>query len=146
MLLALLLSAINAATVTLCGGTFSVLDCSITPTNPVPGDNVTLHMQYAVPSLITDGTSQLTFTYNFLPLTPVVEPLCSNVPCPLEPGTYFNDTVFSWPDVSGTFTSVMKWTDPSSKLLLCIKISGSSNNLLQISDRAFGAWKTRRAH
>lgn len=114
------------ATVKSCGGTFAVKAVSLNPPNPVAGQQVGLHLEYVVPEpTVTGGTTQYTITYNFIPFQPTVEPLCQNVPCPLSPGAYSNDTLTTWPSgASGSFTSTMKWFDPSSLLLLCIEIAG----------------------
>jgi hypothetical protein len=108
---------------------FGLDKLSISPVNPNPGDSVTLHMQYTVPSgiILTGGTAKYAINYNFLPLQPVIEPLCENVPCPLGPGVYTNDTVTTWPtDVSGTINTQMTWLDTNSTLLLCVLISGKT--------------------
>jgi hypothetical protein len=129
MLLALLLS-VDAASVKDCGSSnalFSISALSLSPTDPMPGDNVTLHLEYNVPSpnTINDGTVSYDITYNFIPFAPSSEPLCMNVPCPLSPGKYTNDTTSKWPTgLTGTIMSVMRWKDLSSRLLLCVQISG----------------------
>jgi hypothetical protein len=129
MLLALLLS-VEAASVKDCGTSnalFSISALSLSPTDPLPGDNVTLHLEYNVPppNTINDGTVSYDITYNFIPFAPSSEPLCMNVPCPLSPGKYTNDTTSKWPTgLSGTIMSVMRWKDLSSRLLLCVQISG----------------------
>ena len=108
---------------------FGVDNLSISPVNPNPGDQITLHMQYTVPygTMITDGTAKYAVNYNFLPLQPVLEPLCENVPCPLGPGVYTNDTITTWPtDVSGTLNTKMSWLDANNTLLLCVLISGKT--------------------
>ena len=126
-----LTSAATAATVSSCGGAFTVMAASLKPTDPVAGQEVGLHLEYSVPSpiIVTGGTSEMAFTYNFIPFQPTSEPLCQDVPCPLGPGTYSNDTVSVWPSgLSGSFTSTMKWFDPASTLLLCLKITGKLQN------------------
>ena len=106
---------------------FKVNAVTLAPSVPVPGQNVTLHLDYTVPSgmVVTDGLATYATTYNFIPLTPTTEPLCANVPCPLSSGTYANDTTTLWPTgLSGTLVSRMSWADSTNAPLLCIEISG----------------------
>lgn len=107
-----------------CGGSMTINAVSVTPRVPVAGEPITLHLEYYVPVTVTDGTSETSITYSFIPLAPTVEPLCSNVPCPLEPGAYKNDTVTTWPSgVSGNVAITTKWFDPANTLLLCFKLT-----------------------
>ena len=128
-LLALALST-QAITVSDCGKgatAFTLGPMSVTPSTPVAGDNVTLIYQYTVPAgmVVTDGISKYSVTYNFIPFSPTIEPLCKNIPCPLSSGTYTNTSTTTWPSgLSGTLTSQIAWQDQNSKPLLCISISG----------------------
>ena len=124
----LILSTAAAATVKDCGAgksVFSILAVAITPIDPVPGENVTLHLEYSVPAgtTVTDGTSQYDVTYNFIPFSPTVEPLCYDIPCPLGPGIYSNDTISQWPTgLSGTVVTKLTWFDLVKNVLLCLSI------------------------
>jgi hypothetical protein len=130
-LLALLAVAQSFAdpTVKDCGGgktRFSLNAVSLSPKNPAPNEAVTLHLEYTVPSgtLVTGGEAKYSATYNFIPLTPTIEPLCSNVPCPLGPGRYMNNTVSLWPSgLTGSLTTTLRWSDELANPLLCISIS-----------------------
>ena len=104
---------------------FTVDSVSLTPLTPVPAENATIHLTYTVPIgyIATDGLVTYSFTYNFIPLNPVVEPLCSNIPCPLNPGTYSNTTLFQWPTgLSGSLSTTLRWTDILNVELLCLNI------------------------
>lgn len=106
---------------------FTVDKVSLEPDNPIPGAEITLGLDYTVPpgTLITGGQTEYSIMYNFIPFAPSVEPLCQDVPCPLGPGSYSNQTTSQWPTgVSGLVVSTMRWFDPSNRLLLCIEISG----------------------
>jgi hypothetical protein len=111
-----------------CGGgktIFTVNSVSLTPSNPLPNDDVTLHLDYTVPNgaLITGGDATYSVTYNFIPLSPTTEALCSNIPCPLGPGRYVNSSISKWPSgLTGSLTTTLKWTDQSANQLLCISI------------------------
>ena len=111
-----------------CGGgktIFFLNAASIDPPNPAPNDAVTLHLDYTVPpgTLVTGGEAKYSATYNFIPLSPTVEPLCSNIPCPLGPGRYVNNSISRWPSgLSGSLTTTLRWSDEAANPLLCINI------------------------
>jgi hypothetical protein len=115
-----------------CGGAKSVLTLnsfSLTPAVPSPGDSVTLSIDYTVPEgvVLTGGVATYAFTYNFIPLNPTTEPLCSAIPCPLGPGRYTNHTVSQWPSgLSGSFTIKNTWRDDGGAQLICLSIAGSA--------------------
>ena len=123
-------TSIFYATVKNCGlGTsvFTLNEVTITPDTPLPGDNVSLYIDYTVPGtvFITGGTAEYDVKYNFIPFSPTIEPLCHNIPCPLGPGTYSNTSVSVWPsDLSGSLVTQMKWWTPDKLLLLCVEIAG----------------------
>lgn len=131
LLLTTAFAATTRPTVKDCGGgktLFTVNIVSLIPDTPVPNENVVLHLEYTVPSgtVITGGESRFSYTYNFFPLSPTIEPLCRNVPCPLRPGKYVNNTISRWPSgLSGSFTSTLQWKDPGAIPLLCVSISGT---------------------
>lgn len=112
---------------------FRVNSVTISPSNPVPGQAIDLHLDYTVPDgiIIKDGTTTYDFTLNFVPLSPSSNPLCQDIPCPLGPGTYSNVSSSTWPSgVTGSFTSTMRWRKAvDNTLLLCIKIAGRLGNL-----------------
>jgi ML domain len=120
-------------------GTASVKDCgvgtslfqvqavSLVPETASAGQEMTLHLEYDVPEgvVITDGTAEFQPILNGLPFQPTVEPLCQQVPCPLGPGSYQNDTVSTWPTgITGKLETKMYWYDADGKELLCIDITG----------------------
>jgi len=130
--LSLLMTVLAAPpTVKDCGGrkTRFVLNAvSLSPVNPSPNDAVTLHLDYTVPpgTLVTEGEAKYSATYNFIPLTPTVEPLCSSIPCPLGPGRYTNSTVSTWPSgLTGSLTTTIRWSDEVATSLLCISIAAT---------------------
>jgi hypothetical protein len=88
-----------------------------------PGDNVSLGLLYTNPSLVTDGTVTTTVTYNFIPLSPTVEPLCNSVPCPLEPGQHDGSSSIEVPTgISGSVVTKIIWTVANIQVL-CIQIT-----------------------
>ena len=85
-----------------------------------------LNLDYTVPPGLTvvDGDATYSVTYNFLPLSPTVEPLCQNIPCPLESGRYVNHSSSVWPTgLSGSLDTKIVWTNEMSAQLLCMSIS-----------------------
>jgi hypothetical protein len=112
---------------------FTLNSASVSPDVPVSGQNVYITLFYTVPQgmTITDGTSEYSATYNFLPLSKTVEPLCADVPCPLKSGQYTNTSETQWPSgVSGTLSTQMKWFSVEKDLLLCLGVTWKtlSNN------------------
>lgn len=114
-----------------CGGgksLFTINTLTLEPAQPVPNQNVSLHLEYSVPAGVTinGGDAKYAVTYNFIPLTPTVEPLCKNIPCPLSSGSYSNTTYMLWPSgLSGTLVTKITWADTSATQLLCILITAS---------------------
>jgi hypothetical protein len=112
---------------------FNVSNMYVTPMNPIPGQTTIIHTEYTVPKKtnITQGISKHSLIYNFMPFQPTVEPLCSNVPCPITPGHYKNNTVITWPNaIMGTFSYQITWFDVNNALLLCVDISGKGGSPL----------------
>ena len=133
-LLALLIAVCESASnpvVKNCGNAktrFVLNAASLDPPNPAPNDAVTLHLDYTVPPgpLVTGGEAKYSAVYNFIPLTPTVEPLCSNIPCPLGPGTYVNHSISRWPSgLTGSLTTTLRWSDEAANPLLCMSIVAS---------------------
>jgi hypothetical protein len=116
----------------------SVVDCSkgasqikinsmtFLPDPPIKSQNSTLTLALTNPSNILGGTATYSFTYNFIPLTPTVEDLCTQVPggCPILTGPL--NIVSSYPidpSLSGTVVAKIVWKDTASVELLCVSIT-----------------------
>jgi hypothetical protein len=96
---------------------------SFMPDPPIKGQNSTLFLSMNVPSAVTGGTATYTVTYNYIPLTPTTDNLCTVVPagCPIMPGTL--DTVSSIPfdgSLSGLLNLKIEWKDLAAKQLMCV--------------------------
>ena len=131
-----LLAQLSASQLTVapCGGSITINKVSVTPTIPVANQQVKLHLEYSVPALVSGGTAETAVIYNFIPISPTVEPICANVPCPLAPGTYSNDTSSTWPSgVRGNVAITTKWFDPDHLLLLCFKLAGKVGSFANFS-------------
>jgi hypothetical protein len=96
------------------------------PDPPVKGQNSTLTLDLSVPTDILAGTATYSFTYNFIPLTPEVDDLCSQVPggCPIKAGPL--ELVSSYPidaNLRGTIVAKIEWKDTANIQLLCVSIT-----------------------
>jgi len=115
---------------------FTIQSLSLSPPDQVsPGENVTLGLLYTNPTLVTDGTVTTTVTYNYIPLTPTVEPLCKSVACPLEPGQHDGSASYTFPaGLSGTVVTKIVWTVENIQVL-CLQLTLKA---LQAKVRRFG--------
>ena len=121
------LACYSSAAVTDCsngGSVFKVTSMSFTPDPMIKGQNSTLLLSMSVPEVITDGTATYSTTYNFIPFSPTVDPLCGvTIPCPITIGTLDTYSSFpSDPSLSGTIQVKIEWRDQNARQLLCILI------------------------
>ena len=121
----LLLLAVTAhASVVDCGpGIFLITKLGLEPSVVSPGQNVTLSLLYDSPELITGGTVENSYTFNFIKVGPTTTDLCTSISCPLEKGSHDGSVSYPFPDLVGTLVSIVKWFDLTGNLLLCIKSS-----------------------
>lgn len=103
---------------------FKINSLSLSPPDHAsPGENVTLGLLYTNPFLVTDGTVTTSVTYNFIPLTPSVEPFCTSVFCPLQPGQHDGGVSFAFPaGLSGSLVTKIVWTVTNIDVL-CIQLT-----------------------
>jgi len=103
---------------------FQLTSMSFSPDPTVAGQNSTLLLSMKIPEMINNGTATYTSTYNFLPLTPTVDDLCTTVVCPINQGTL--DTLSSFPvdkGLSGRLTINIVWSDLTGRQLMCVNIN-----------------------
>jgi hypothetical protein len=107
---------------------FQLTSLDFVPAAPKAGESIFMTVQFNNPGTeVSDGSVTTSVTYNFLPLTPTVEPLCVNTQCPLVNGFNDRSTNSTWPSgVSGTIVSTITWNDNSGSELLCIKLTVKS--------------------
>ena len=130
ILLLLCTIAYTSASVTDCSNgasLFKLTSMSFSPDPTVPGQNSTLLLSMTVPEEITVATSAsatYTTTYNFIPFSPTVDPLCDvTVPCPITVGSLNTYSSFPIdPTLSGTLQIKIEWKDMISRQLLCVLI------------------------
>ncbi len=105
---------------------FKYGSASLLPDPVVPGENSTLSISSVIPEgvTVTDGTAKYSLSLNGIPFPATVDPLCSQVECPLVSGPYSNTTVSVFPSgVSGKIVSKIEWFDTSSTLLYCLEVT-----------------------
>ena len=102
---------------------FHLMSMSFSPDPTVPGQNSTLLLSMKIPEEIYNGTATYTSTYNYLPLKPTVDDLCTTVQCPIADG--YLDTRSSFPidkSLSGIMTLKIQWADLTGRQLLCVLV------------------------
>ena len=98
------------------------------PDPPVAGKNVTMWIEYTVPSsvTVTGGVSQDAVSLNGLPVSTDTSDLCDSIPCPQTAGIHNATNTFEWPSGLSSGSRVVyttKWFDTQNTLLLCSKAS-----------------------
>jgi hypothetical protein len=98
------------------------------PDPPIVNENVTLWVQYSVPSSVTvaSGTSVDAVSLNGLPVSSETSDLCASIPCPQTAGIHNASNSFPWPSGIASGTKILytsKWYDASQTLLLCSKLT-----------------------
>lgn len=113
---------------------FKLAALDFTPVSPKSGDMTVMTVQFNNPGLpVTDGTVTTNVKYNFLPLEPSVDPLCSNTECPIVTGFNDRSTSNPWPNIAGSINTKIVWTDVSGNQLLCIQLDIFSPTYLRRS-------------
>jgi hypothetical protein len=108
---------------------FQIQDQGFGPDPPVPDANVTMWIQYMVPSsaMVEAGTSVDSVSLNGLPVSSETTDLCTIVPCPQTGGVHKASNTFLWPSGISSGTKILytsKWfTDDGMTLLLCSKVT-----------------------
>jgi len=105
---------------------FKIKSMSFLPDPPVSGQNSTLLLSMNVPTQVSGGSATYSITYNFIPLSPSVENLCTTLPsgCPIMPGNL--NTVSNIPfDISlkGSIGIKTVWKDTANNELMCVSIN-----------------------
>ena len=90
----------------------------------VPGQLVTLNVNYTTPVLITAGTSKTTIRYHGFPLPPYTESICGMTSCPIQHGTHMFTYQFQYPyALPGRTKTNIIWYDSNATTLTCLTIS-----------------------
>ena len=130
ILILLYLVSIQAVTqfkVSSCGSATDLMQKLVLSVSPVlPQTDYTLYLDGILNANITGGTSDYTITYNFIPLTPSTNDLCteinkSNITCPLSLGLFASEskgTITS--GLSGSVTIKNQWFNENKERILCM--------------------------
>ena len=104
---------------------FQITQLGLEPSDTVvAGQNVSLILFYTSPTTVDSGTITTSVTYNFLPLTPTVAPLCDSAPCPIEVGDHDGSSWFVIPSgISGNVVTKIVWADANATQLLCLNMN-----------------------
>jgi len=96
---------------------------SIQPDAPVRGDNVTLAINYNLFSTITGGTAEYRAILNGIPFPGTSEPLCDEIGCPKDPGSYVQYGSNVLPDITGKVVSSITWKNQDGQELWCAEVT-----------------------
>jgi hypothetical protein len=104
-------------------GRATLLGFDSQPTNPVPGDNVTLWVAYDLPPPeITGGSARYSITYNGIPFPATVNPLCEQTVCPKQIGFNNESSSSTFPSgIGGKIVSSIRWNDQNDDVVWCVE-------------------------
>ena len=112
------------ASITNCGTSskFTIQTLSQTPADTIKaGENVTLTLFYTNTETVLSGSATTSVTYNFIPISPTLAPLCESIVCPLEPGIHDGRSSTAFPTgLSGTVKTKIVWKNDAGEELLCL--------------------------
>lgn len=125
--LLLLFAAVNAqnsVSVTNCNtaSVFQMSNLAFEPSNPMPGQNGTLILDYTVPALVSSGSVNYKCDYNGLPVYNEVLDLCSQTACPINVGLHNDKSISPLPNANGKVACTIQWYDTTKTELLCINM------------------------
>ena len=122
--------AVTQFTVKNCGTNTDLIQNLFLSVEPVlPQIDYTLYISGDLSKQINDGTSKYDITYNFIPLTPTINDLCteiknSNITCPLNVGYIGLQSKGTVPTgLSGSITIKNQWFDSEGVRILCMQFN-----------------------
>jgi hypothetical protein len=122
--------AVTQFTIKNCGIDTDLVQNIILSVEPVlPQSDYTLYVSGDLSKEVIGGTSKYDVTYNFIPLSPTINDLCteiknSNITCPLKVGYIGLQSKGKVPTgLSGTVTIKNQWFDESSERILCMQFN-----------------------
>jgi len=95
----------------------------------LPQTDYTLYLGADLSQQINQGTSKYSITYNFMPLSPTIEDLCteiskSNITCPFNTSHIASESKGTIPtSLSGTVVIKNEWFDISGVRILCMQFT-----------------------
>ena len=130
ILILLSLISVKAVTqfkVSSCGTKTDLMQNIVLSVSPIlPQTDYTLYLDGDLNTNVTGGTSEYTVTYNFIPLSPSTNDLCteinaSNVTCPLSSGLFASESKGKITDgLSGSVTIKNQWFNENKERILCM--------------------------
>ena len=117
-------NAQNSVSITNCNtaSVFKITNLAFDPSNPIPGQNGTLFIEYNVPALVSSGSVNYKCDYNGLPVYNEVIDLCSQTTCPINVGLHNDKSISPVPNANGKVSCTIQWYDESKTELLCISM------------------------
>lgn len=123
-------SAVTQFTVKNCGINTDLVQNLLLSVDPtIPQTDYTLYVSGDLSKDVTGGTSKYDITYNFIPFSPTIYDLCteiknSNITCPLNVGHIGLQSKGTVPTgVSGTVTIKNQWFDLDGVRILCMQFN-----------------------
>jgi hypothetical protein len=115
-------NAQNSVSVTNCNSAsvFKITNLAFDPSNPIPGQNGTLILDYNVPTQVSSGSVNYKCDYNSLPVYNEVLDLCSQTVCPINIGLHNDKSISPVPNANGKVACTIQWYDTAKTELLCI--------------------------
>lgn len=123
-------TTVSSFTYSSCGDANDLAQNLVLDVNPkLPVTDYILSLGADLSKEITGGTSTYDITYNFIPLTPTTNDLCteinkSNITCPLSRGVIGMESKGTIPiDLRGTTVIKNQWFDSNNVRILCMKFT-----------------------
>jgi hypothetical protein len=121
-------SIVTKFVVSSCGDSTDLMQNVVLSVEPkLPQTDYTLYLNGDLIQTITKGTSKYEITYNFIPISPTTEDLCSeinlsNISCHLLNCFISSESKGTIPvDLSGSLTIKNKWFNNDQIKILCMK-------------------------
>lgn len=118
---------VSSFTVKSCGLPTDIGSSLVFDVSPkLPDTDYILFLNADLSKEVTSGTSKYDITYNFIPLTPSTNDLCteishSNITCPLVAGHLSSESKGTMPTgLSGTYTIKNQWFNSDGARILCM--------------------------
>jgi hypothetical protein len=127
-LLQFVYSTVTKFVVSSCGDSTDLMQNVVLSVEPkLPQTDYTLYLNGDLSQTITKGTSKYDITYNFIPISPTTEDLCteidsSNISCPLLNGFISSESKGTIPiDLRGSLIIKNQWFNNDQTKILCMK-------------------------
>jgi len=120
-------NSVSQFKVSSCGTSSDLMQSVKLSVDPIlPITEYKLYLDGDLTANVTSGKSEYTVTYNFIPLSPTTNDLCteinaSNITCPLSIGPFASESSGKIEQgLSGTVTIKNQWFDENNQRILCM--------------------------